>query len=372
MRLNLFAPMNSLGMGVHAYNLARAFEGLSHQISLIPPFGKVRIHDHYIDGWLANAESFDAKAPSLMIFDLEYMSQFSGEPRIGMAVFETEKFTRKQAAMVRSCDYLFTPSGWGKSVLESVGIPAARIRVVNEGYDPAIYRFGLESGSEKDGGPFTFATVGKFEGRKGTTQIIRCFSREFRGAGGAARLLLHVENPFDRAWKEKAANLIKAEGFSSGNGRDFYAGACSMTVSESLPCSPAWLYGQADCAVFPARAEGWNLPLMEALATGVPAIAGNWTGHTEYLTDEQFLVVPESQAMKVPARDDAWFADGDRGEWFEMTDARLQAGMRDAFSRARAVRKTMNWRAECERIREFTWARAAGQLERVVSEVCGW
>jgi glycosyltransferase involved in cell wall biosynthesis len=38
------------------------------------------------------------------------------------------------------------------------------------------------------------------------------------------------------------------------------------------------LYGGADAFVLPTRGEGWGLPILEAMAAGVPAIATNWSG----------------------------------------------------------------------------------------------
>ena len=49
--------------------------------------------------------------------------------------------------------------------------------------------------------------------------------------------------------------------------------------------SLAPLYAVADCGIFPSRAEGWGLPIFECLASGVPVIAGSWTGQSEYLKD---------------------------------------------------------------------------------------
>jgi glycosyltransferase involved in cell wall biosynthesis len=50
---------------------------------------------------------------------------------------------------------------------------------------------------------------------------------------------------------------------------------------EQLPA----LYRSADCFVFPTRGEGWGMPILEAMACGLPVIATNWSAQQTFLTD---------------------------------------------------------------------------------------
>ena len=48
---------------------------------------------------------------------------------------------------------------------------------------------------------------------------------------------------------------------------------------------------QTDCGVFPARAEGWNLELLEMMACGKQVIATNYSAHTEFCNPDNCRLI---------------------------------------------------------------------------------
>jgi glycosyltransferase involved in cell wall biosynthesis len=45
------------------------------------------------------------------------------------------------------------------------------------------------------------------------------------------------------------------------------------------------LYRSVDAFVLPSRGEGWGRPYMEAMSMGLPVIATNWSGPTEFVNE---------------------------------------------------------------------------------------
>ena len=82
------------------------------------------------------------------------------------------------------------------------------------------------------------------------------------------------------------------------------------------------IYNSADAFVFPSRAEGWGLPLIEAMATGLPALAVNYSGQTEFLKEVKGYFMPVAYKM-VPINDSEYqqFALGDEGDWGRWAEA---------------------------------------------------
>tara|TARA_Y100000310_G_C20700825_1_gene829721 strand:- start:7541 stop:7888 length:348 start_codon:yes stop_codon:yes gene_type:complete len=68
---------------------------------------------------------------------------------------------------------------------------------------------------------------------------------------------------------------------------------------------------QADCGVFPSRAEGWNLELLEMMSIGKEVIATNYSGHTEFINKDNCRLIEVKELEE--AHDGKWF--NGQGDW---------------------------------------------------------
>ena len=87
-----------------------------------------------------------------------------------------------------------------------------------------------------------------------------------------------------------------------------------VPISGALSTSDmALLYNNYDALIFPSRAEGWGLPLIEAIACGLPVISTYYSGHAEYLSaiDGQFVRLDHQlQPINCPEFLQHWKAGG--------------------------------------------------------------
>jgi glycosyltransferase involved in cell wall biosynthesis len=152
---------------------------------------------------------------------------------------------------------LFVPCHQNVRVFRDCGVRIP-IDVLPHGIDPAEFPY-LD---RKHAGPFTFGTFGVLSPRKGIDVLIRAFSDEFTPRDDV-RLLMKSVQPAE-AYRVNDPRVVLVSGFLDHHGLlEFLRGL--------------------DAFVMPSRGEGFGLCGLEAMATGLPLVATNWSGPADYM-----------------------------------------------------------------------------------------
>jgi glycosyltransferase-like protein len=214
--------------------------------------------------------------------------------------FDDPRLAARQARAMTAADRVLCVSRlWQEALARDYGIAAAR---VGNGVDTG--RFSPEPGALDGalrarlglgGGP-VYLSVGGIEARKNTARILEAFFLVRKSqptarlviAGGAS-LLDHsaARTAFDAA--------LRAYGLDAGPG-----GAVIPTGPLADVEMPA-LYRLADALVFPSLCEGFGLVVLEAMASGIPAIVSRAPPFTEYLAEDKCLWVEPSSVTGIAA-----------------------------------------------------------------------
>jgi glycosyltransferase involved in cell wall biosynthesis len=130
----------------------------------------------------------------------------------------------------------------------------------------------------------------------------------------------------------------------------------------------AQLISSCDCYISPSLAEGWNLPLLDALSCGKHAIATYYSAHTEFLTHKNSLLIYHKNLT--PAIDGIWF--NGEGNWIEWTKDEEE----QFISHLRCIRELKNGNllssnsSGIETAKQFTWANTCNKMIESLNQ-CG-
>jgi glycosyltransferase involved in cell wall biosynthesis len=209
------------------------------------------------------------------------------------------------------------------------------MKVLPYGVDPALFPYleRMRSGDE----PFTFGAVGALSPRKGIDVLVRAFREEF-GPAEPVRLVLKSvdELPFVPPADPRIRVIT-----------GFWSHDALLRLLEEM-----------DAFILPSRAEGFGLCGLEAMATGLPTIATNWSGPADYLDPADSLPLHYRlvDAAGMEANGVRYF-----GKWAEPDVTHLRSLLRWLYEhRDDAARMGMlaSARVHCA----WTWDRAAEQL----------
>jgi glycosyltransferase involved in cell wall biosynthesis len=339
-------------MGLVGLNLVRALDTAGVKTSLFP-LGPVEVSGDAlpVKTALDRARSYDPAAPSVRYWHPHELAHHVGKgPRLGYAIWEQDPLPAPSVHQLLTQDLVLCPTAWQAGSAERMGVPRERLRVVNHGVDMTVF-YPTPFPAK---GPTVFITIGKWEARKGHDVIPAALDSAFTPQDDVL-FIAHCNNPFlSQTENAEWANLYERSRLGRA-GKVRVSGGRFRTQEEV-----ASLVGQAHCGVFPSRAEGWGLDLMETLAMGRHAIATDYAGHTEFLTPSsaRLVEIDESEA----AYDGRWF-DGS-GRWARLGERQLEQlvwHLRDVHRARLEGRLNLNLNG-FHRAREFSWDRAARQL----------
>lgn len=184
---------------------------------------------------------------------------------------------------------IVTPSNWSRDGFVSSGADPERVVVVPHGVDASFFYPPLieqrSSAREKyniGDGEFVFLNVGAMTGNKNVAMLLRSFAAVLKEHPNAKLFLKGIDAlfPSKTLFMTAALQTLAGEDAALALPRVVYVGG-SLSDAEMRE-----IYHTADCYVSPYSAEGFNLPVLEAAATGLPIICTSGGPTDDFTTDD--------------------------------------------------------------------------------------
>lgn len=344
--INITAPINNLGYGVASYNIVKALfkQGEKLQLHPIGPVDPGSGGEFLQDIMQNHSLQLDSSAPSVKIWHQNDIHHHIGKSlHVGFPIFELDTFNDNEIWSMKHNDRLFVCSEWAKNTIKShKHIDHMDVRVVPLGVDSAIFK------PKSMSRPTTvFFNCGKWEKRKGHDILVECFNDTFDHQDDV-ELWMMCDNPFLGEKNNEWVDLYKKS--KLGN-------KIRIIPRQPRQSDVFDIMSQVDCGVFPTRAEGWNLELLEMMACGKNVIATNYSAHTEFCDSSNCRLV-DIDSLET-AFDGIWFTGG--GLWAAIGEKQKKAfsdHMRSVYSLKKNGKLEQNI-AGITTARKFSWKNSA-------------
>lgn len=188
---------------------------------------------------------------------------------------------------------LLTSSNWSKRGFVRGGVDSDSVVVVPLGFDPEIFRPATPAQREqvrREMGfapeDFVFLSVGAMTGSKGLQFLLPAFGRLLEIRPQIRLILKGADGLYlSSRYVEEQIGFLDPRSAQAIRSRLSYLGEAFSF--ERM----ARLYQASDCYVSPYIAEGFNMPVMEAAACGLPVICTAGGATDDFVTDEFALQI---------------------------------------------------------------------------------
>ncbi len=340
-----------LGYAVQSRHLMRSLHQAGVKVAYQNAYGQ---HDGALDDFLLDdiiKRTLRRDVTQVALCQADAFGPVRGRHTVGWTMLEVTGLPPAWVTGCNSMDEVWVPASFNVETFRSSGVTAP-IHVMPLGVD--IDYFHPEITGYRPSTRFTFLSVFEWGERKAPEVLLRAFAEEFKDSEDVL-LLLSV---FNRDPQVDVERQIGDLNLPPG------APVVVMLNSQFTAHQMGSLYRSADCFVLPSRGEGWGMPVLEAMACGLPTIATRWSGPADFL--HEGVGYPLEPLRLVPAEARCPYYEG--FEWADPDVEQLRALMRQVADDPEAAR-LKGLAAAAEVSSKWTWAHAAAKVKRRLLEI---
>ena len=252
------------------------------------------------------------------------------KPHIGRTMFETDRLPESWLPFMNEMDEIWVPSTFNRDGFAKSGVDPGKLSILPGAVDEAWFdpsrhtpmKMASESG-------FRFLSVFEWIQRKGWDVLLKAYLQEFNANDD---VVLTLRASLCNHPKEGSAEVI--QGNIVRLAMELGLNPESLPRIEILPDALPWqqlpsMYLASQCLVAPSRGEGWGRPQHEAMMMGLPVIATNWSGTTEFINDSNAYLL--DYTLKEITDIDAGFEFYKGHQWADPSADHLRQLMRHVF-----------------------------------------
>jgi hypothetical protein len=336
------------GYAVSARELILQLDALSVDVRLAYIYGTdwmdTQRDDHRIAAMRRRPK--DLSLPQVLYSSGDLFLKNGGAYRIGYTMLEVDGIPADWILQANALDEVWVPSTFNRDTFVASGLKVP-IHVMPLGVNPDFFNPRVRA--YRPSQRFTFLSVFEWGERKAADTLLRAYHRAFTRQDDVLLLLKVINTDPGVDVEREIAALNLPEG----------GPPVAMLYNQELPTHQLGsLYRSADCLVLPTRGEGWGMPIIEAMACGLPVIATDWSAHQDFMTEA--IAYRLRVTRLIPAVAKCPYYEGFR--WAEPDEEHLIELMQHVVAN-RDEAQAKGTAASAEVLANWTWRQAAEKIK---------
>lgn len=228
---------------------------------------------------LIRTRKYTSSYPQVVYGQGDVFKRNDGKYKIGYTMLETTGIPKEWVKQANMMDEIWVPSSFNVETFKNSGVKTP-IHVIPLGIDPNYYNVNIKNYKQHD--KYTFLSIFEWGERKAPEVLLKAFSKAFSKKDDVILIckIFNNDGSINVEHEIEKMNLPK-------DGAEIIFLYNTRIADYQMSC----LYRSADCFVLPTRGEGWGMPILEAMACGLPTIATGWSAQTDFFNNNNGYVL---------------------------------------------------------------------------------
>ncbi|MDK8181199.1 DUF4214 domain-containing protein [Paenibacillus sp. UMB4589-SE434] len=286
----------------------------------------------------------DANAPEVVYGQGDVFFKNTGRYKIGYTMLEVDGLPQDWVEQCNRMNEVWVPSTFNLMTFRESGVHVP-IHVMPLGVNPDYFNPHIHASRFSD--RYTFLSVFEWGERKAPLELLQAYVNEFR---------------YDEV-------LLVCKVINSDTAINVHAELRKLDLSHCV-CKIMFIYNQelpdyqlgslyrsADCFVLPTRGEGWGMPILEAMACGIPTIATNWSAQSDFLNEDTGYPIRVKRLVPAVAKCPYYL----NFRWAEPDFEHMASLMRYVYTNRQSVRQRSEESA-AHILSTYSWEQSARKM----------